>query len=1329
MSEGGSRSTAVGMPAPRTGLGIVRIAAFISLVWTAACLAIPADAQTLRVMNVGLGEGSVTGTGINCGADCNETFASATSATLTATETPGTGSTFVGWGGDCSGVMPTCTVSVSELSSVRAEFGLSTPIPPVTDFTPGGIATYLSANPSVNTPARFIAALPVDFRQNWILMVRSESLQTGIATSPRILLPSADSTRVFTIGVTEHSSYPGAHSNAIEYMQWDAGQNNFRFHEIVLDAIPAMGDIVDMGPPAVRRFPARSRSVSDDDPKCFACHSTRNVLNRETTPATDGIPPGSVGHKSKPNWDTYDSWAGMLSFNRDRIYQGSVEAAAFRRIFNLWTWQTNDTARSVIESLELQPPGVPAAHVITRNTGGGANDGHISFQFDGSAIVTREPAPVGTGADGSSNYEFDGTIGSGGASTFARDGTFITLHHSALPTCFGGGCSPGSDEGRGVDLFDELFGALNPQRVADEVVNHRFATGSIPFDVRPLALAVAQRCFAVAGGTDVSATQTITSTPALSPAALSALAFFDQRHGVSSFDQVYDDTRLRQAYLTLRKADIQRIALDRTIDPYAYDPNPSAPPPPPAIIDGLVQAFGGDTELFDSGAPLSAAELLERIRGEVFRRRPSASQGDSTLMDGIYVDREVIGTAPQMTLYRYFLEPLGVSVDKWSIAVRGRSRTYTMADVFMGIYDNALAGRLKPALGLAAGLGMTDTCNAVIPMVETSLAALPPTTGPGAMPTYTDIQRIFNKSCIECHGGLGYPPYHTYGTYLDLSEDENPPTGDRRMTRSWTIASSLAGTSPTSSFLVSRITDGGRLAHPYDPDEPYNRANPDDPADPDVLDERCPYGLMPCGGPPLSGVDIETIRRWVEGGASYSEGDPHIKTVDGVNYDLQTAGEFVLLRDEGLELQARHTPVTTAGPLAPNPYTELSTCVSINTAVAVRSGGQRISYQPSSRAPIDPDRRIPGGRQLVLRIDGVPTQPGQQPILLSSGGRIRQTSADGGIQIEHPGGTVIVITPAFWSHHQVWYMNINVRRARATAGIMGPIAPGNWLPALPDGTQLGPRPTGLPERYDQLYRTFADAWRVTNATSLFDYDPGLSADSYDVPRWPEFAPNNCTAPPVPDGSSAGSPAPMDLADAQALCRAVVAPDRQANCVADVAATGDAGFAEAYLVTERLELNQGPSEPLLGLPADFSENLVLPVHFTWTRAVDRERDGVTYRHCVWSTSELFDYNKCAPVIAPFAARDSLVYAGVALLLVLLLLLILFLTILRNRPVLLALVALLLLPAIVVAFYAGRGETLDETVTDLEPGGSYFWKVIAEDEEGAIAESVTRRLTVQ
>lgn len=41
----------------------------------------------------------------------------------------------------------------------------------------------------------------------------------------------------------------------------------------------------------------------------------------------------------------------------------------------------------------------------------------------------------------------------------------------------------------------------------------------------------------------------------------SALAFFSTRHGVTSFDQLYDNTRLRAWSLTRRKADIYKIII------------------------------------------------------------------------------------------------------------------------------------------------------------------------------------------------------------------------------------------------------------------------------------------------------------------------------------------------------------------------------------------------------------------------------------------------------------------------------------------------------------------------------------------------------------------------------------------------------------------------------------------------------------------------------------------------------------------------------------------------------------------------------------------------
>src|SRR5208337_2184473 len=88
--------------------------------------------------------------------------------------------------------------------------------------------------------------------------------------------------------------------NSIEYFQFEpaAIDNKFHFHSIVADA----------------------QKVIADDKSCESCH----FPNR------------------RPNWDAYDSWGGMLPFNRDRVYQQalvdgkteeSVESKAIKRIF------------------------------------------------------------------------------------------------------------------------------------------------------------------------------------------------------------------------------------------------------------------------------------------------------------------------------------------------------------------------------------------------------------------------------------------------------------------------------------------------------------------------------------------------------------------------------------------------------------------------------------------------------------------------------------------------------------------------------------------------------------------------------------------------------------------------------------------------------------------------------------------------------------------------------------------------------------------------------------------------------------------------------------
>ena len=95
-------------------------------VWVVACSSPPTDntqsatQYTLTVANNGTGSGTVTGSGIACGADCTETVANGTSITLAAAAA--TGSTFVSWTGCDAPSGTSCTMSMTAHKSVTATF-------------------------------------------------------------------------------------------------------------------------------------------------------------------------------------------------------------------------------------------------------------------------------------------------------------------------------------------------------------------------------------------------------------------------------------------------------------------------------------------------------------------------------------------------------------------------------------------------------------------------------------------------------------------------------------------------------------------------------------------------------------------------------------------------------------------------------------------------------------------------------------------------------------------------------------------------------------------------------------------------------------------------------------------------------------------------------------------------------------------------------------------------------------------------------------------------------------------------------------------------------
>jgi lysyl endopeptidase len=320
------------------------------------------------------------------------------------------------------------------------------------------------------------------------------------------------------------------------------------------------------------------------------------------------------------------------------------------------------------------------------------------------------------------------------------------------------------------------------------------------------------------------------------------------------------------------------------------------------------------------------------------------------------------------------------------------------------------------------------------------------------------------------------------------------------------------------------------------------------------------------------GTNATRLSNWLDPANTGSlgvDGDPHVTTLDGTHYDFQGAGEFVAFRaGKEVEVQVRQAPIATTFNPGPNPHTGIASCVSLNTAVAARVGKRRVTYQPNLSGVPDPSG-------LQLRVDGRLTTLGPGGIDLGNGGRIGMTSAPGGIELVYPQGYTLAVTPGWWASQSKWYLNVGVVRSAATTaiggasqsdggtgGLAGSIPAGSWLPALPDGSSVGTMPAAVHDRYVALYQEFGEAWRVTGATTLFDYAAGTSTDTFTLKTWP-FENPPCVLPRTTPVK------PLTLAAAQEACNGVLDRAARANCVFDVQVTGEKGFARTYLLSQRV----------------------------------------------------------------------------------------------------------------------------------------------------------------
>ncbi len=328
-----------------------------------------------------------------------------------------------------------------------------------------------------------------------------------------------------------------------------------------------------------------------------------------------------------------------------------------------------------------------------------------------------------------------------------------------------------------------------------------------------------------------------------------------------------------------------------------------------------------------------------------------------------------------------------------------------------------------------------------------------------------------------------------------------------------------------------------------------------------------PKATMPPGSPGSEATAALAFKNaWCNApptSTSEDTGDPHLTTINNVHYDFQAAGEFTALRntDFDFELQTRQSPVLTSFTPGANAYTGLASCVSLNTAAAVRVGKRRVTFQTSGGFEKQ-------GR-FQLRVDGkvINASGGFD---LGGGNKITNASPGGEADFQLADGTRIAITPVFWASQGYWFLQVEVLNTPAQEGILGPILSAtDWLPHAPDGTSFGLRPIPLLDRYVALNQKLANAWRVKPATSLFDYDPGTSTADFTDVNWPPEPGKGCMTTTVrgPRPPVVKEPRP-DLA--KRACSAIKDKATFDNCIFDVTIMGDISVAKAHQATAKMK---------------------------------------------------------------------------------------------------------------------------------------------------------------
>ncbi len=217
---------------------------------------------------------------------------------------------------------------------------------------------------------------------------------------------------------------------------------------------------------------------------------------------------------------------------------------------------------------------------------------------------------------------------------------------------------------------------------------------------------------------------------------------------------------------------------------------------------------------------------------------------------------------------------------------------------------------------------------------------------------------------------------------------------------------------------------------------------------------------------------IETTQSNIPGtaascAAADGVGDTHLQTFNGLFYDFQASGDFLLAQTTDFAVQTRQV---SGAPTWPN--------ASINQAVATKMGNTRVALCTA------PERLVVDGNPTVLA-DG-------QTLSLPSGVDLYRTG-NVYLVIDQSGNSMRAVMNGTW-------IDVSVGLGAWPTQVSGLLANGNGnvnqLEAS-DGTVFN-----IPVSFDDLYRRYGESWRVAPAGSLLS---DCGAVQSGIPAKPFFA--------------------------------------------------------------------------------------------------------------------------------------------------------------------------------------------------------------------------------